>query len=500
VRDTPISRDHPIQLKHYVWSLAVAWTVVVAGLLAWSLSTAHQVTRDLAINEARSHFKRDQAFRFWATTHGGFYVPTNDRTPPNPYLTNIPERDIETPSDRNLTLMNPAYALRQMNEDFADLYGIFGHITSLNPLRPDNAPDNWERAALEAFEEEETEVLKFTEIKGEPYLRLIQPMITQEGCLKCHGHQGYQVGDVRGGVSVSVPMASYLTKERQTLFTNILSLSLLWVLGLAAISLGSRGLNQHIQERDRAQEALQTAHDTLELRIRQRTAKLSQANEQLQREITERKRAEEQVKKNLKEKEALLKEINHRVKNNMSVVSSLLNLQANRIQDKQARDALHESRDRIKTMALIHDKLYKSESLADIDFAIYIEDLCNYLFKSYNVTPEIIKLKLNIKDVKLEVVQGIPCALIINELISNALEHAFPDGRSGEIGVDMKMEDNLCILIVWDNGIGIPEAFDVEKSDSMGLQLIQIFIKQIAGSLQIIREKGTKFAIRFTVE
>ena len=108
-------------LKRYVWSLAIAWSVIVAGLLAWAIHTTRQVTEELAITEARGHFERDQAFRIWAATHGGFYVPTDERTPPSPYLSHIPERDIETPSGRRLTLMNPAYALRQINEEFADL-------------------------------------------------------------------------------------------------------------------------------------------------------------------------------------------------------------------------------------------------------------------------------------------------------------------------------------------------------------------------------------------
>lgn len=184
----------------------------------------------------------------------------------------------------------------------------------------------------------------------------------------------------------------------------------------------------------------------------------------------------------------------------MTVISSLLGLQSRKIRDKQALAALEESRDRIRTIALIHEKLYKSESLADVDFAVYIKDLSNYLFKSYNVSPEAIKLKLDIGDVKLGVGQGIPCALILNELISNSLIHAFPEGSSGEIGIELKNENNHCRLTVWDNGIGILETVDVEKPDSLGLQLIHIFTKQIAGKLEIKKNKGTTFTIRFSVE
>ncbi len=255
-------------LKRYLGAAAVAWTIVVGSLMVWEGSRVRQVTRDLAINEARAHFERDQAFRLWATTHGGFYVPIDDRTPPNPYLAHVSERDIETPSGKLLTLMNPAYALRQMNEDFNELYGVAGHITSLNPLRPENAADDWERAALEAFEGGETEVREFTEVGGEPHLRLMRPMLTQEGCLKCHGHQGYQVGDVRGGVGVSVPLESYLIKERETIATQTLSLGVLWLMGLAGIGWGAHGLGQRIQEHDQGQRALQEEKEEKEAVLR----------------------------------------------------------------------------------------------------------------------------------------------------------------------------------------------------------------------------------------
>lgn len=245
------------QLKQFIWILVITWTIAAGGFLAWDIFKVRQMTKDLAINEARIQFNRDQAFRLWATTHGGFYVPVDDNTSPNPYLTNVPERDIVTPSGKLLTLMNPAYALRQMHEEFSELYSIAGHITSLNPLRPENYPDEWERAALEAFERGETEVREFTEIGDEPYLRLMQPLLTSEGCLKCHTQQGYQVGDLRGGVSISVPLASYLTVERRTISTHSIALGILWLIGLNGIFMGASSLGQHIQELDQSQKSLQ---------------------------------------------------------------------------------------------------------------------------------------------------------------------------------------------------------------------------------------------------
>ena len=230
----------------------IAWTILIIGLYYLDSQILLNATNDLAVNEARANFQKDQAFRFWVSNHGGVYVLADSRTPPNPYLTIVPERDIQTPSGRNLTLMNPAYALRQLNEEYADLVGVTGHVTSLKPLRPENAPDEWEKSTLEVFETGVLEVFEFTEINGEPYLRLMQPMFVQEGCLSCHGYQGYNVGDVRGGVSVSVPMALYLAEQRQTLMVHGLLYGLIWGLGCVVTVWGTIRLDKSILERDEA--------------------------------------------------------------------------------------------------------------------------------------------------------------------------------------------------------------------------------------------------------
>jgi len=227
-----INEENPIssrltRLRRYALLFALVWTVLVVSLLLLSVYHERNLTQDIALREAHIHFNKDQAFRLWATTHGGVYVPIDERTPPSPYLSHISERDIETPSGLKLTLMNPAYMIRQLNEDYAEQYGVTGHITSLKLMRLENAPDEWERAALLAFEEGVDEVVEFTDINGDSYLRLMHPMLVVEGCLKCHGHQGYEVGDVRGGVAIAMPMEDLLTRERETLNNNFLALGML---------------------------------------------------------------------------------------------------------------------------------------------------------------------------------------------------------------------------------------------------------------------------------
>ena len=294
-----------LTLDHYTLALAAAWILVISVSLSWNLHQTSKATQKMALHEAKADFNKDQAFRNWATLHGGVYVSIDKRTPPNPYLSHVPDRDITSTSGKTLTLMNPAYMLRQIHEDFGELYGVAGKITSLKPLRPENRADEWERAALLSFEKGAEEAWEFTTIEGKPYLRFMRPMLTKKGCLKCHGHQGYKEGEVRGGVSVSLPLATYLASERRESRKLIQTHVLLCLLGLMGIGLGWRQLRQKSDQRDQALFALQKAHSELEERVHERTAELKDTNDRLTREIAERR----QTEKGLAEREATLRSI-----------------------------------------------------------------------------------------------------------------------------------------------------------------------------------------------
>ena len=177
----------------------------------------------------------------------------NEGTPPNPYLSHIEDRDLTTTSGLDLTLMNPAYMTRQVLELGREQYGHQGHITSLNPIRPENAPDAWEAEALRAFEGGETEVAELTWIEDEEYLRLIRPMIVEGPCLKCHAAQGYQEGDIRGGISVSVPMEPLWALMYGQLPGLAMGYGFIWLLGMGGIGLGFSRAGRGIRERDRVE-------------------------------------------------------------------------------------------------------------------------------------------------------------------------------------------------------------------------------------------------------
>ena len=218
---------------------AIAWTIIIIGSGSWSIINDRNHVHDLIENEARVNFNKDHAFRYWATKHGGVYVPVTDETPPNKYLANVLERDIVTRSGKQLTLMNPAYMVRQITKYFEETYGVPARITSLNVLNPINKPDEWEMRVLKSFKSGAEEVMEYALMDGKPYLRLMRPMYTEEGCLKCHGFQGYKVGETRGGVNVSILFAPYEAMMNDKLFTVLVSHLSIWAMGLIGIAIVS---------------------------------------------------------------------------------------------------------------------------------------------------------------------------------------------------------------------------------------------------------------------
>lgn len=214
--------------------------------------------------------------------------------------------------------------------------------------------------------------------------------------------------------------------------------------------------------------------------------------------IADRKQTEEMIRASLKEKEILLKEIHHRVKNNLQVVTSMLNLQAKYIKDPEARIIFDESQQRVETMSLIHEKLYRAKDLSGIDFKEYVDELVKNLLTLNTGKSEHIAVKLDIEGVILDVNSAIPCGLIINELVSNALKHAFPDGLKGYIGVRMSRDSAGRIgLSVSDDGIGFPQGLNFRNTESLGMQLIMALVNQLGGAIELDRSEGTSFKIAF---
>lgn len=265
---TDHNKDSFLNLSYYTWTLLCVWTIIVIGLITMEYRDIQNYTMEIAATTARANLNKDKSFRYWGTSLGGVYVPVSSTTPPNPILSMLKERDITTPSGKHLTLMNPEYMVRHMNETFSELYGFSGHITSLKPLRPENGPDKWEKKALHAFEKGAKQVMEITKNdEGEPIIRLMEPLYVKLGCLKCHGHQGYKIGDIRGGVGISLPISSFTKHSRKQLILHSISLILLWLIGCIVIFIGSQ-------------------------RLKRQTVQLAASNIDLHNEIDERKKTE----------------------------------------------------------------------------------------------------------------------------------------------------------------------------------------------------------------
>jgi PAS domain S-box-containing protein len=234
------------------------------------------------------------------------------------------------------------------------------------------------------------------------------------------------------------------------------------------------------QERDELLGQLRTLNADLERRVVERTAQLSAT---------------------LREREVLLQEIHHRVKNNLQVISSLINMQVRQLDHNSSRDALEECQTRVQAIALIHEKLYQSKDYSRVPFSEYARSLATSVFNATGVSPAAVSLRLSMEDLSLGVDKAIPCGLILNELITNALKHAFPPPRSGTVVVELRRAgERDVIFAVTDDGVGIKEELDLRNTTSLGMSLIHTLVEQLEGEIEIVRSPGTMFRVRFPME
>ena len=263
---------------------------------------------------------------------------------------------------------------------------------------------------------------------------------------------------------------------------------------------------ENITERKNAEEKIYQLNQNLENRVKLRTHELSNINLKLISEINQRKDVEKKLNLSLKEKEILLKEVHHRVKNNLQLISSMLSLQADTLEDKNILSVFDESQRRIQTIARVDEHVSGSEDIEHFDFSEYIESLLDNLLTAFNIHPGSIKTNLDLENIKLDIDKALPCSLIINELISNSFKHAFPDMLSSDksskkdnkIDIKIHQSKNSHILInIGDNGIGFPKNIDFSNTITLGLQLVCSLVDQLKGTIKLSNKAGTKFTISF---
>jgi len=475
----------------------LAWTFLILFSLALTSYTQREHSLETAKNIARANFDKDQAFRKWASTHGGVYVPVDmKRTPPSPYLSHLPHRDVTTQTGRKLTLMNPAYMLRQMMDEYSGLYGARGHITALDILNPNSEPDAWERKALETFQTNKNikEILEVTGEGNKMQMRLIRPMQNGPSCLKCHAHQAiYQGTLTAGGVSVTVPMKELFALESRSFKKSIFIHLFIWVFGLISFQIA------YTKEKKAKEQVNKLLEDS------------TKANALLDEQA-------ESLKRSSKYKSEFLANMSHEIRTPLNAITGFIELLKKRTEDEQSKEyinIINSSSDsllqiiedildfsKIESGKLIIDKI-NFHTIQELSFALKLfEARC----KEKNI------------DLQLSLVGEIPYCInadplrikqVVSNLISNAIK--FTD-KGKKIQLSLSYKDENLHIRVKDEGKGIAEdklehifeSFNQEDNSTtrkyggtgLGLAISKELVSLMGGELKVssTEGKGSEFS------
>jgi len=503
---------------------ALAVVIILVGVSFWwrtnsDISQIHNIVR----TQADAHLKQDLLYRSWAAGHGGVYVPVTEATPPNEYLVEVLERDIVTPSGRELTLLNPAYMTRQVHELAAKDNGVQGHITSLKPLRLQNAPDEWERKSLIAFGNGDTMSFGLDTLRNEAYFRLMEPLVVEQACLKCHRQQGYVLGDVRGGLSISIPAEPYLDIISEKLFTSaILHVFVLLLL----VGLGIFSFRSIIGKLDAdAKARVQIVKHSEELSAH--NLEYQQLNESLILKNLDYKRlADEYAEQNLHLNSALLKaeesdrlktsflcNMSHEIRTPMNGIVGFAQLLASPGLDHdkhgQYLSILNDSCDQL--LEVVNDILEISKietgQIEVVDQTVYLPsvlaDLAERWRRKANAKNNVISI---IDPIDPEALWVVADELKLNHLLGHLMSNAVKFTEFGIIELSCGINEGQFIVSVSDTGIGIPEELHssiferFRKGESfqsyefggtgLGLSICKGYAEHMNGKISIVSSLG----------
>ena len=464
-----------INIEKYTWSIVVFWTIAIILSFVWNINRTHITTQHNTWLQARVAFEKDVLYRRWNAQHGGVYVPVSDKAETSPYLEGRVLRDIINQVGDTLTMLNPAYMTRQVHEIAMKESGVQGHITSLKPIRPENAPDDWETKALQAFEDGSKEIYSIELINGVQYYRYMQPLVTEEGCLQCHALQGYSLGDIRGGISVSIPMEPLFDIMYAEMNRIGVGHGILWIIGIIGIIIG----------------------------------KISVHKKEVQRQISEKKLRESNIIKEL-----LLDIITHDLKNPAGIVMGFSELMTEQYPDEEMAGLIKSGSESILkvidnatilSQVAIGDEIQKQE--------LNLIEVIKEVSKEYQTPLKEASMTMELKLPEALIVEANP---IISEVFKNYVSNAIKYAKKGKkIIVEILEEQDWIIIAVKDFGDVIPvkerqvvfdRKFQLDKGEKLGRGLGLSIVRRIAEAhnaevgVKPNRPKGNIFYIKLPIK
>lgn len=504
-----------------MFSFLLGLTILFASSLVLNIREEFETANEYAKVEAQTSYNKDLLYRRWASMHGGVYVPITETTPPNPNLSFIPERDISTPGGKKLTLVNPAYMTRQVFTIGEFQYGVKAHITSLKPIRAQNKADDWETKVLHYFEKGADEYSSIETIGGEKYMRFMHAMKTELSCLKCHARQGYKLGDIRGGISVSIPMKKY----NQIAMEQIKNLTLTHVLvyfSIVGFSLiGYSRLLKEMRKRDLMQKKIMED----EVSLKRQNQEYLALNEEYKNQNEELLKAKEKAEESDRLKTAFLQNMSHEIRTPMNAIIGFSDLLTSSFDDKAKLKRYtgiisQRSKDLLEIINGILDiaKIESGQLTVNLE-EVNLTELCDELFtffKEYQARlgKQHIQLTLQseAKDADKVIVTD---KTKLKQIFINLLSNAFKFTEEGDIKGGCRYDENHHLLFyVSDTGVGIPadkidlifERFTQISQDSiksfsgagLGLPIVKGLLNLLGGEIYIESEvnKGSTFYFR----
>ncbi len=489
------NRGHSKNIVISIYLLILGWTLIIIGLSFWFYTNTYSGITLLAQREAYKGFEKDVMFRAWTSMHGGVYVPVSLITQPNPYLSHLPERDITTPSGKTLTLMNPAYVTRQVHELSFSKNKIVGHITSLNPIRSENKADKWETFALRLFENGSNEYFGIDTISGKKFFRYMAPLTTDKSCLKCHESQGYKLGDIRGGISSSIPWDNHQASINKQIFQGFISYGIVWLIGFVSLLYVKRRFVIYIKKRDEYENQMAKLNEDL-----------FELNTKLEKTNSEKDKFFSIIAHDLRSPFHGLMGITSMIMDDPESFTKKELVELNKLAHSSSSKLFKLLQNLLEWAQMKNGMLVYNPQKINL-YGLLLQNL---LLKEQKAKQKEIKILLHVpQDIEVLADENMLNSIVRN-LLSNALKFT---PQCGSITISCRMiENNFIEVSVTDSGIGIPEdimqklfrpdqkvgrtGINGEESTGLGLLLCKEFVEKHGGTINAVSNtlSGTTFS------